>query len=814
MMEVTPRKGSTITEIWREEDSLFLRQERGLIRLQPRTDDILRVSFTSEEKFPDVGVKSVVCRETDACDEVDTHDAQVKDNAAATDNGAESVTCSWDYVVDEDVLCLSMGNLKIKVSLLTGSIRYEKKDGTFLMSEREYESKETEAFEVWRTLDGQGAKIEEVQTPDGIKRRVKDAERVYDRTLFHTKLYMQFQQEEMLFGLGQSEDGIWDLRHTTQYLHQANQKIALPVLLSNMGYGIFLPTQSSVIFDDTGYESYLYTEAAAYLDYYFLAGDAVRIVKSVRLLTGKAVMLPFWAFGYMQSQERFESAAELVHTAERFRKTEFGIDTLVLDWMSWPDGQWGQKSFDKTRFPDPAGMIRALHDRDIHFMISIWPNMAAGYEDYLEFKEAGLLLPNSETYNVFREEGRKLYWKQVSEKLFCHGVDAWWCDSSEAVTPEWERQCKPTPAGLYHDFVEAAGNIMPIDQINAFGLYHAQGIYEGQRGETEEKRVVNLTRSGSLGIQKYGTILWSGDISASWETLRRQIAAGLQFCTCGLPYWTLDIGAFFVKKGPQWYWNGEYPDGIDNMGYRELYVRWFQYGAFLPIFRSHGTDVRREPWNYGEPGEPLYEALLAADRLRYRLMPYIYSLAGDVWRNDSIMMRPLFYDFPEDETAARISQQFMLGPALMVCPVTEPMFYGKNGEELTEVNRTKKIYLPDGTKWYDLYTESCYDGGQEISVPVCLERIPVFVRAGSIVPITAPANSTADMSGQDVEVLIYAGADGKFELYEDAGDGYGYEKGEYCVTEIVYTDADRNVNRKISGDETYRQGSISVRMIG
>ena len=806
MMEVTPRKGSAITDIWREEDSLFLKQERGLIRLQPRTDDILRVSFTSEEKFPDEGAKTVVCCETETCNEVKAHDVSVQGNATAT--------CDWNYTVEEDMLCLSIENLKVRVSLATGSIRYERKDGTLLLAEREYESKETEAFEVWRTLDGQGAKVEEIQTPDGVKRRIKEAEKIYDRTLFHTKLYLQFQPEEMLFGLGQAEEGIWNLRHTTQYLHQANLKIALPVLLSDMGYGIFLPTQSPVIFDDTEYGSYLYTEADSYLDYYFLAGDASNIVKGVRMLTGKAVMLPLWAFGYMQSQERYESAAELVKTAEHFRKTEFGMDTLVLDWMSWPDGQWGQKSFDETRFPDPAGMLNSLHDMDAHFMISIWPNMTVGSENFLEFRKADLLLPNSDTYDAFNEEGRKLYWKQVNEGLFCYGIDAWWCDSSEAVTPEWGRQCKPTAAEMYHAFVEAADSIMSADQINAFGLYHAQGIYEGQRGETEQKRVVNLTRSGSPGIQKYGTILWSGDTYASWETLKRQIVAGLQFCICGLPYWTLDIGAFFVKKGPQWYWNGKYPDGLEDMEYCELYVRWYQYGAFLPIFRSHGTDVRREPWNFGEPGEPVYEALLAANQLRYRLMPYIYSLAGDVWRNDSIMMRPLFYDFPEDEEAARISQQFMLGPALMVCPVTEPMYYGKKGEVLSDVDRTLRVYLPAGTKWYDLYTESCYDGGREIFVPICLEKIPVFVRAGSVLPTTEPARSTANQIGQDMEVLIYAGADGNFELYEDAGDGYGYEKGEYCITKIIYTDHNRSVRQEISGDGTYRQGEINIRIVG
>lgn len=785
MMEVIPRKGSEIMKIWREKDALYLKQEKGLIRLMPRDGGILRVSYTVEEVFP--------------------LEKDYEDTAKEID---------WDYNITDDILCLQMQCLMVKVFLKTGSIRYERKDASLLLSEREYESKEAEPFQVWRAVNSQDAKVQEIQTPDGVKRKLLSAERIYDGTLYHTKLYLQFQQEEMLFGLGQAEEGVWNLRHTTQYLHQANLKIALPVLLSNMGYGIFLPTQSPVIFDDTQYGTYLYTEADSFLDYYFIEGNAAKVVRGIRLLTGKAAMLPLWAFGYIQSQERYETAAELVETAEHFRKSEFSVDALVLDWMSWPDGQWGQKSFDTIRFPDPTGMIKALHDNNLHFMISIWPNMTVASEDYLEFQKEDLLLPNSDTYNSFDQKGRQLYWKQISEKLFCHGVDAWWCDSSEAVTPEWEKQYKPTAGEMYHSFVEAASSLMPVDKINAFCLYHAQAIYEGQRSETKERRVVNLTRSGCLGIQKYGAILWSGDIYASWETLRRQIVAGLQFCICGLPYWTLDIGAFFVKRGPQWYWSGEYPEGLENMGYRELYVRWFQYGAFLPVFRSHGTDVRREPWNFGEPGEPIYNALLTSDQLRYRLMPYIYSLAGNVWRKDDIMMRPLFYDFPEDKRSAEISKQYMLGPALMVCPVTEPMYYGIDGEELVNVDRTLKIYLPAGTKWYDFYTEQCYDGGQEIIVEICLERIPVFVRAGSILPVAEPRKSTAEILGQDIQLQVYAGAEGKFSLYEDSGDGYGYESGQFCVTDISYSDEDHSVRWQTAGDTIYRQGSFSVRIIG
>ena len=791
MMEVTPRLGGEIIEIRRDEDALYLRQKTGLIRPVPCADNIIRISYTKESSFKEEG----------------------SPDETAFRNKAPDGIPKWQDIRTEREVRLNTASLQVIISKDTGSLRFERKDGTILLAEREYESKEAEAFDAYRTIDGEAA-VEEIQTADGVKRKIRDAARIFDRKLYHTTLHLKFQPDERLYGLGQAQEGVWNLRHTTQYLHQANLKIAIPVLISDRGYGLMMKTESPVIFDDTAYGTCLHTEADPFLDYYFLAGNAREIVKGYRLLTGKAVMLPRWAFGYLQSQERYEDADELLATAQRFRDEKFGLDALVLDWLSWPDGQWGQKSFDSVRFPDPAEMLRKMHERDIRFMISIWPNMAPGCPDYEEFKKAGLLFPNSNIYDAFSEEGRKLYWKQADRGLFRYGVDAWWCDSSEPVTPEWERTCRPPAPESYRTFTEEAGKLMPADRTNAYGLYHARGIYEGQRGKTEEKRVVNLTRSGYPGIQKYGVILWSGDICASWETLRKQIVAGQQFCICGLPYWTLDIGAFFVKKGPQWYWDGAYPEGLENPGYRELYVRWFQYGAFLPIFRSHGTDVRREPWNFGHSGEEFYDALLAANRLRYRLMPYIYSLAGDVWQNDSLMMRPLFYDFPEDKRAGDISGQFMFGPALMVCPVTEPLYYGADGEPLDGEDRTLDVYLPAGCVWYDFYTERRYEGGQEITVELSLDRIPVFVRGGSVLPVTEPAVSTEQTVGADIELLAYAGADGNFTLYEDAGDGWEYEKGDFCMTDIVYEDRTGSLTWTTRGNERYRRGKLTPRVIG
>ena len=545
MLQASGRKSRAVTEVTREENALFLTSEAGIIRLIPQTDRAVRVSWTENGSFgKEQGAEysdlsgGCICQEG----------APVSDGCAAPDNRW------WSWQENDREIRLETAQLHLIVARATGSIRYERPDGTPLAAERAWESKNTEDYDSFRPVINENTRVEEVATPDGIKRRIREADRIFDRKLCRTRLYLEFAPGERLYGLGQAEEGVRDLRHTVQYLHQANLKIAIPLLLSGNGYGILLSTQGTAVFNDTQYGSYLYTEADEYLDYYFLAGSPDEVVGQFRALTGRAVMLPKWAFGYIQSQERYESAQELVETAEEFRRRGIGLDALVLDWMSWTGDLWGQKTFDPQRFPDPAAMTDALHEKNVHFMISIWPNMSAECDNYREFQEAGLLLPGSGIYDAFREEGRKLYWKQAEEGLFRYGIDAWWCDSCEPVTPEWSRKLKPEPGEMYHEYLEAASEIMPRQKANAYGMYHARAVYEGQRGcaarflpGAPEKRVVNLTRSGWAGSQRYGTILWSGDISASWETLRRQITAGLHFCASGMPYWTLDIGAFFVK---------------------------------------------------------------------------------------------------------------------------------------------------------------------------------------------------------------------------------------------------------------------------
>ncbi len=787
MLQVSKRRSREITQVYCEGNALFLRAEAGVIRVMPQTEKMFRVSYTEKGNFPESqGEELQKCQEFSA----------------------------WDFDEDQESIYIDTGYLHVTVCKSTGSIDYRKQDGTFLLAERNQESKNTEAFDSYKTVINENAQIEEIHTADGIKSSMKTADRVFDRTLYHTRLFLDFSPNERLYGLGQAEEGCLNLRGTMQYLHQANLKIAIPFLLSDKGYGIFLSTQSPAIFNDTQYGSYLYTEADEYLDYYFMAGDCLdEVIGSFRQLTGKAAMLPKWAFGYIQSQERYESEEELLETARTFRSRGIGLDVLVLDWLSWKDNLWGQKTFDDERFSDPLGMINSLHEMDVHFMMSIWPNMAPQSDNYKEFKQKGLLLPGSQIYDAFSEKGRRLYWNQIRQGLFCHGVDAWWCDSCEPITPEWGRKMKPEAGQMYYDFVKEAGNFMPIRLANAYGLYHAKAIYEGQRDCTEDKRVINLIRSSYAGCQKYGTISWSGDIYADWDTLKKQIVAGLNFCASGMPYWTLDIGAFFVKKGEEWFWNGHYENGNADPGYRELYVRWLQYGAFLPIFRSHGTDCRREPWNFGDKGDPFYDAILSAIRLRYHLLPYIYSLAGNVWRKNGTIMRLLAFDFPEDEKAKDICDEYMFGPALLVCPVTEPMYYSENGIPLKKTDRSRKIYLPAGTDWYDMRTGEKYKGGLEIKAAAEIDRIPVYVKAGSILPVMASGECTKQMEGCEITLKIYSGESGSFTLYEDAGDGYGYENGEYCLTHIIYCDDDQSVVWETEKDKRFRKGDFKIQII-
>ena len=760
MLEATHRVNERITEAIRQEDTLVLRSQAGMIRLVVMSDHAVRI----------------ICTKADEQENNQSYEAK-------------KASVQWTFSQDDQYILLMLANLTIKINKKTASISYYRPDGTLLLKEKERDSRTMEAFQSYRVE--QAGKLEHIQTADGVKTFVKDAVRVPDKQLYHTRMHFEWQDGEALYGLGQHEEGVLNLRGHQVYLHQANRKIAIPLLVSSLGYGILMNTSSTMIFQDTEFGSYLYTEADPKLDFYFINGDGMDgVVRAYRQLTGKASMLPRWAFGYLQSQERYETQEEICRVAKEYRERGIGLDGIVLDWCSWEDGMWGQKSFDKARFPDPAGMIQTLHDKDVHFMISIWPNMDPKCENYKEMKEKGYLLPFSDIYDARNEKARNCYWQQVKRGLYQYGIDAWWCDSSEPFTPEWSHVERPEPAVQYEEYKRTAGEYLGEEHTNDFALYHARAIYEGQRSEhakgESDKRVFNLTRSAWSGQQKYGTVMWSGDTAASWETFQKQIPAGLNFCASGLPYWTADIGAFFVKRGNCWYWDGEYDDTTNDPAYLELYTRWYQWCCFLPIFRGHGTDCRRELWNFqGEEGV-FYRAMLRANQLRYEFLPYIYSTAGKVWQKDDSMIRMLAFDFPKDIQALEITDQYLFGESLMVCPVTEAMYYKKDVTERTQkqINQrlVRLVYLPKGCGWYDFWTNKFYEGGQWIEAEAPIERIPLFVKEGSILPMAKAAQSTAKAGRfDDISFVVYAGQDCEYELYTDDGDGYAYENGAYTL---------------------------------
>ena len=658
------------------------------------------------------------------------------------------------------------------------------------------------------TTGGEAPVIERVKTVDGERNFIKNLKPVEDRVACRAKLCFDFRPDEGIFGLGQGEDGIWNHRGQNEYLYQHNMRIPMPFFLSSRGYGVLADCGSLMTFQDDARGSYLFMDTVRQLDYYVITGEGRGfdgIIDRLRRLTGKAPLLPKWAFGYIQSKERYRTARELSDVVRRYRELGIPLDGVVQDWHTWSEGHWGEKRLDKARFGDLRARMDEIHAMHAHAMVSVWPNVNEGTADYDEFLAAGHLLNDLSTYDAFDPDARAMYWQQAKRELFNGGFDAWWCDSTEPFSgPDWGGGALREPWERFQLVGDEHKKFLDPEQANLYAVAHAKGIYENQRRDAPDRRVLNLTRSGYVSSQRYGAMLWSGDISARWDVMRRQIAEALSMAASGYPWWTLDIGGFFVVRDnwqargcdsdtdptPRWFWQGDFEEGGRDPGYRELYTRWMQFGAFLPMFRSHGTDTPREIWNFGSPGDPFYDAIAEAIRLRYRLMPYIYSLAGGVWRDNGVMLRPLLFDFPGDRRAVMRNDEYMFGPALLVCPVTEPMFYpARDGH--VRGDHTWDCYLPEGCDWFDFHTGARYAGGQTVTVDAPLDRMPLFVRAGSIVPMAEGLQYADQKPDGPMEIRVYPGADADFDLYEDAGDGYGYEHGEYTLTRLHWDDASR-----------------------
>ena len=713
------------------------------------------------------------------------------------------------YVVreDGDSFTLSTPALTIIVNKTNGAIRYKDANGKSLMREPESGGKSLVSKDVYRNIFSNDAVIALDQSIDGARAAATNYETVFDRKAFEATLEFVFEDDEALFGLGSHEEGYGNLRGKARDLYQQNMKAVVPYFVSTRGYGVLLDCSSLMTFHDDALGSYWWADVVDELDYYVICGEKFDdVTRGYHELSGIAPMLPKWAFGYMQSKERYVNAREMVEVVREYRRRSIPLDVIVLDWKSWPNGSgWGQKSLDPARFPDPDGFTCELHDMGARLMVSIWPIMTGDCADQQELLDRGLMLGNQSTYNAFLTEARDCYWEQANRGLFAHGVDAWWCDCTEPFESDWFGAVKPKPKVRLAINVEQSKLYLDAGDLNAYSLLHSQGIYEGQRRTAPGKRVVNLTRSSYAGQHRFGTITWNGDICGTWDALRRCIPEGINFCASGEPYWTVDIGGFFVNNDSDlWFWRGDYPEGCRgltdanalepdpndtgcrDLGYWELYTRWLQYGVFLPIFRSHGTDVAREIWRFGEEGTLFYDVIAKYIRLRYQLLPYIYSLAARVTFGSYSMMRAVALDYPDDRATHELLDHYLFGPALLVCPVTKPMYYERNSQPMADVPKTWAVYLPAGHRWYDFWTDTVQEGGQTVSADAPLEVIPLFVRAGSIVPMTQVMQFVDQVPDAAYEVRVYCGADAEFMLYEDAGDGYEYENGACAFVKIVW----------------------------
>jgi alpha-D-xyloside xylohydrolase len=556
------------------------------------------------------------------------------------------------------------------------------------------------------------------------------------------------------------------------------------------------------------------------IDYYFLYKDGTQdgVIDAIRQLTGQATMFPLWTMGHWQCRERYKTSDELAAVLDRYRELRIPLDGIVQDWQYWGcDSNWNAMRFQnpyyinkvgdpqwekylpedlkklpvtEPRLKSPEEMVRYVHQNNAHLMISIWASFGPWTEPYAELKKIGALLPFDTwprnrgvlPYDPFNPQARDIYWKHLSH-LYQMGFDAWWTDSTEPDHFE-----KPSD----DDYLTYDGTWRSVK--NAFPLVHNRGIYEHQRAtKGNQKRAVQMTRSGAFGLQHYGSFSWSGDVLASWNEMKQQIPSGLNYTLCGIPFWNTDLGGFF-------YW--EFEQSPKNPAVKELQTRWMQWGAFMPLMRNHcSSPMVSEIYEFGSEGDWAYDAIKRFISLRYRMLPYTYSMAGDAVQHSGTLMRPFVMDFPNDRKAILLNDSYMFGHALLVKPVTDPMYTWKDndkrGHEIYPDTRLASapvsVYLPAGTDWYDFFTGERFAGGKEILRPTPISEMPVYVRAGSIVPFGPFVQYSNEKPWDNLEIRIYPGADGSFTLYEDEGEGYGYERGQFTEIPFTWDEASRTL---------------------
>lgn len=629
-------------------------------------------------------------------------------------------------------------------------------------------------------------------------------------------------KEEGLYGLGQLQNGQMMQRGMTKHLVQGNVEDVSPFFQSTKGYGVFWDNYSGTTYTDNEQETSFCSEVGDCIDYYFMyGGSADGVIAEVRALTGDVPMMPLWSYGFMQSKERYKSQEETVGVVKKYRELGIPLDCIIQDWQYWGHNYlWNAMDFQNPAFSRPKDMIDEVHALNARMMISIWSSFGPATKPYRALDKEGLLFdietwpqsgvdgwpPNLEypsgvrVYDAYSPKARDIYWEHLNKGIFQLGMDGWWMDSTEPdhfnhKESDFDRQ---TGLGSYRSV------------RNAYPLVSVGGVSDHQRALTQDKRVIILTRSGFLGQQRYGSNVWSGDVQSSWDMFRKQITAGLNFSLTGMPHWNSDLGGFFAGS-----YNTSWGDNsaTRNPMYQELYVRWLQFGVFCPMMRSHGADVPREFYWCGKKGEPIYDALVDAVKLRYTLLPYIYSTSWDVTHNRSTFMRALFMDFVNDKQTWNVNDEYMFGKAFLVAPVLHaqytPEVQQKTLEENEGWNRDSKksaktpiltdfthsknmeVYLPAGTRWYNFWTNEAIEGGQKLVISTTLNRIPLFVRAGSIVPCGPDVQYTGEKKWDNLTLCVYPGENGNFTLYEDEGDNYNYENGAYTEIPMNWDNASR-----------------------
>lgn len=694
------------------------------------------------------------------------------------------------YKRNGDKIQMKTENMLVTLHSSTGKVTYQTLQGNTLLSEKELGTNFTPRKDVTR-----------------------DA--------FTVSQAFALQPEEAIYGLGQRQSGAMNHRNQQVHLSNGNTNICIPYFTSEKGYGVYWDNPGISQFSDTPYETSFSSQVGECADYYFMYEDGTQdgVIACIRNLTGNAPMFPLWTMGYWQCRERYKSPDELCEVLDKYRELKVPLDGIVQDWQYWgcdsnwnamkfmnpryinklddkealrylPNGEDKTVKFDKPRFKTPEEMIKYVHKNNAHLMISVWASFGPWTDQFKELDKMGALLkfetwpPKSgaHPYDPFNKDARDLYWRYLSH-LHNMGIDAWWTDSTE---PD-----HLNPKDSDFDLMTADGSFRSVH--NAFPLATNQGVYNNQRAVSNDKRVFQMTRSGYFGQQHYGALSWSGDVVSSWEVLRNQIPAGLNFTLCGIPYWNTDLGGFF---------GWEYNNDCTNVAYQELHARWFQWGCFMPLMRNHcSSPMMNEIWRFGKEGEWAYDAQKRFIDLRYRLLPYIYSLTGAVTHENGTIMRPLVMDFATDRKAILLDNEYMFGKNILVCPVTQPLYTKKvegNKGVATVANIAKasspvQVYLPKGSKWIDFWTNEMIEGGREISRECPISIMPLYIKAGSILPLGPKVQYTSEKKWNDLDICIYPGANGEFTLYEDEFDNYDYEKGAFTSIRFTWDDANRTL---------------------